>query len=80
MTGIKVEVVHLAWTGGTATCTARSPSILTTGPLSSGRYNYVITWDRPDLSGRVAARDGRLALVQLGPDCTPDPGYSWRLP
>jgi hypothetical protein len=40
----------------------------------------VITWDRPGQPDRVAARDGRLALVQLYPDCNPDPGYSWRLP
>ncbi len=79
--GIKVEIVHQAWTGGYTYLHRKVPYYAYNGPPRTSRhYNYVITWDRPNQPGRVAARDGRIALVQLYPDCTPDPGYSWRLP
>ncbi len=78
--GIKVEVAHQAWTGGHSYLHREVPFYPHNGPArSSRRYNYVITWNRPNPPGRVAAHEGSLALVQLYPDCTPDPGYSWRL-
>jgi hypothetical protein len=78
--GLKMEVVHQAWTGGFTYLHRRVPYYSHDGaPRSSGHFNYVITWaDRAP--GRVAAQVGRVALVQLSPGCTPDPAYSWRLP
>ncbi|MBE4750724.1 hypothetical protein G4177_21370 [Corallococcus sp. ZKHCc1 1396] len=80
--GLKVEAVHLAWTGGYSYFHRKVPLYPHNGPSRGTRqFSHVIT--RPDLGGAgvTVARDGPLALVKLPVgDCVPDPGYSWRLP
>jgi hypothetical protein len=47
-------------------------------PHQSGHFNYVIT--RPGTGAQVIAHEGPWELVKLAATCTPDPGYTWRLP
>jgi hypothetical protein len=78
--GLKVEAVHLAWTGGHSTLHRPVPLYPHTGPgRASGHFNYVIT-SQPGAGAEVRAREGGLVLARLAPACTPDPGYAWRLP
>jgi len=78
--GLKVEAIHLAWTGGHSYLHRPVPLYPHTGPSrSSGFYNYAITVERGN--GEVVSREGPLLLVHLPlPDCTKDPAYQWRLP
>ncbi|MBJ6760043.1 hypothetical protein JGU66_04655 [Myxococcaceae bacterium JPH2] len=80
--GLKVEAVHLAWTGGYSAFHRRVPLYPHFGPgRESGLFSHVITVPgavRPD---DVVARDGPLVLARVTEGgCIPDPGYSWRLP
>lgn len=81
--GLKIETRHLAWTGG-STYLHRPVRIYPSGgpPRDSGLFNYVImplTFAR-EAGLKVVANEGKDALAQIGRDCRPDPGYSWRLP
>ncbi len=78
--GLKVEVVHLAWTGGYSYFHRPVPLYAHNGPpRESGHYSHVITL--PDYApGEVLARDGPVVLSRLRGDCAPDPGYTARLP
>ncbi|WP_404368770.1 hypothetical protein ACIHQR_04990 [Corallococcus coralloides] len=80
--GLKVEAVHLAWTGGYSYFHRKVPLYPHTGPgRDSGRFSHVITRAGFEGAGTLLVQDGPLALVKLPvADCTPDPGYSWRLP
>ncbi len=79
--GLKIEVVHIAWTGG-LTYLHRNASLYPHSgpPRERGVYNYVLTGAGYEGGGEAIAREGNLALVKLGPSCLPDPSYSTRLP
>ncbi len=79
--GLKVEAVHLAWTGGFTYLHRNVPLYPHTGPpRQSMFYNYVLTsadWD----GGEVAKSAGRFVLRRLPwPVCAVDSNYSWHLP
>jgi hypothetical protein len=80
--GLKVEGVHLAWTGGYTYLHRKVPLYAHSGPSRAwGMFNYVVT-PAPAL-GRAApvARDGEWVLGHLGfTGCRADPGFSWVLP
>jgi GPI mannosyltransferase 3 len=80
--GLKVEVAHLAWTGGYSYLHRPVPLYPHYGPPRwAGRYNFVITWKGAAAgAGELRASDGALALVRLQrPGCVADAGFSWRL-
>jgi hypothetical protein len=78
--GLKVEVVHLAWTGGYSYFHRPVPLYAHNGPpRESGHFSHVITL--PGYApGEVVDRQGPLVLSRLREDCEPDPGYTARLP
>lgn len=80
--GLKVEVVHLAWTGGFTYLHRPVPLYPNFGPArESGRFNYVITFGPLAAPGQIVASERNLALVRLPvQSCAFDPGYLWRLP
>ncbi|MFP2910430.1 hypothetical protein ACLESD_36410 [Pyxidicoccus sp. 3LFB2] len=78
--GLKIEVMHLAWTGGYSYLHQPVPLYPPNGPpRGSGLFSHVITL--PGYApGEVLARSGPLVLAHLREGCVPDPGYAWRLP
>ncbi|WP_375754736.1 hypothetical protein [Corallococcus exercitus] len=80
--GLKVEAVHQAWTGGYSYFHRKVPLYPHNGPgRGSNRFSHVITREGYEGAGAAVAREGPLVLVKLPiTGCTPDPGYSWRLP
>ncbi len=83
--GLRIDVAHLAWTGGHTYLHRRVPLYhLGQPPFSAGTFNYVLAAVGPAYPGEVIARDVRnpaIALVRLSPGpCKPDLSYSWRLP
>ncbi|TSC29460.1 hypothetical protein [Corallococcus sp. Z5C101001] len=80
--GLKVEAVHLAWTGGYSYFHRKVPLYPHTGPSrGTGQFSHVITRTGNEGAGTTVAQDGPLSLVKLPvAGCVPDPGYSWRLP
>lgn len=81
--GLKIEApAHLAWTGGYSYFHRLAPLYWVQGPdRGSGLFNYVITFPGFGFGGEEVARDQGFVLLRLSlPGCTPDPGYSWRLP
>jgi hypothetical protein len=78
---LKVEGVHLAWTGG-FTYLHRPVRLYSHlgPPRESGLYNYVITYALAS-PGHVVASEAGLALVRLPLEgCRSDPSYKWLLP
>jgi phosphatidylinositol glycan class B len=80
--GLKVEAVHLAWTGGYTYFHKDARLYSHLGPpRTSLKYNYVLTVARAVQPGAVRASLGPYVLAQLfnGP-CAGDAAFSWRLP
>ena len=80
--GLKVEVAHLAWTGGYTYLHRPVPFYGPGGPpRETRRFNYALTVPRAAGEGRTVAREGALLLVKLFDGaCAPDPGFSSLLP
>jgi hypothetical protein len=80
--GLKLEHVHIAWTGGYSYFHREVPFYPHFGPgRDSGLFNYVLTHAGAVGGGQVVAEEAGHVLVRLpGDGCVPDPGYSWRLP
>lgn len=80
--GLKVEAVHLAWTGGSTYLHRPVPLYPHSGPPRESRlFNYAITFPAWTAGGEVVAADGNLVLLRLPwSRCLPDAGYQWRLP
>ncbi len=80
--GLKVEAVHLAWTGGYSYFHRDVPLYAHNGPhRASGHFNYVLTGHQAAGPGEVVASEGPYVLVRLPrAGCVADPGFSWRLP
>ncbi|HVE84017.1 MAG TPA: hypothetical protein VND93_14265 [Myxococcales bacterium] len=80
---IKVEAVHLAWTGG-ATYLHREARIYPSfgPPRQAGLFNYALSVQGAQGPGtEVVAREGPYVLLRLPVSgCRPDPLYQWRLP
>ena len=77
--GLKVEAVHLAWTGGYSFFHRRAPLYHARGPArGSGLFNYVIAWR--GAPGQLIASDRNVELRKIAGSCRPDPSYSWALP
>jgi len=79
--GLKVEAVHLAWTGGYTYLHRNVPLYPHTGPpRTSMFYNYVLSvqgnggWPVTEVAGPF------VLLRMPWAKCSPDPGYSSRLP
>jgi len=80
--GLKLEHVHIAWTGGYSYFHRQVPLYPHFGPgRDSGRFNYVITHASQGAGGEVVAEEAGNVLLRLPVGgCVPDPDYSWRLP
>jgi hypothetical protein len=80
--GLKLEHVHIAWTGGYSYFHRQVPLYPHFGPgRDSGRFNYVITHAAQGFGGEVVAEEAGHVLLRLPVrGCEPDPDYSWRLP
>ncbi len=80
--GLKVEAVHLAWTGGYSYFHRDVPLYAHNGPgRESGHFNHVITLPHAVGPGEVVATEGPFVLVRLPLErCLPDPGYASLLP
>jgi hypothetical protein len=80
--GLKVEAVHLAWTGGYSYFHRDVPLYPHSGPgRGSGLYNHVLTLSGAVGQGEVVASEGPFVLVRLpNARCAPDPAWSSRLP
>jgi phosphatidylinositol glycan class B len=78
--GLRVDVAHLAWTGGSTYLHTHAPLFMPGTPHEPGWFNYVITG--PGSGAEVIAQDHGLELVRLPgrASCVPAPGYTWRLP
>ncbi len=77
--GLRIDIVHLAWTGGSTYVHRRVPLYMPGTPVNGGHFNYAIVW--PGSGGEVIAQDSGIELVRIpNAACTPDPSYSWRLP
>jgi phosphatidylinositol glycan class B len=78
--GIRIDVAHLAWTGGSTYLHRNAPLYHLGQPSPQTRlFNYVIT--QKGSGAEVVASEGSLELVHLPVEpCASDPGYSWRLP
>jgi hypothetical protein len=76
---VKVEAIHLAWTGGYSYLHRPVRLYHARGPdRRSGLFNYAIA---PRGSpGEEVATDGRVSLVRLGDRCGPDPTWTPKLP
>ena len=80
--GLKVEAVHIAWTGGYTYFHRDAPMYSHLGPpRDAGHFNYVLTLPQAVPASAVVAQDGPVVLARLfdGP-CVPDPGYRADLP
>lgn len=80
--GLKVEVVHLAWSGGATYLHRNVPIYQPFGPgRESGLFNYVATAQGYVPPGGVTiAQEGPFVLARLPTaGCRPDPGYQWDL-
>jgi GPI mannosyltransferase 3 len=79
--GLKIEAVHLAWTGGYSYLHRRAPLYAHSGPpRESGHFNYVLTPAGTVPEAARVAEEGGLWLAKLRGECVSDPGFSWRLP
>jgi MFS family permease len=80
--GLKMEAVHLAWTGGYSYFHRNVPLYAHNGPgRTSGLYSHVITPAGAVGNGEVVVSEGPFALVRLpNTRCAPDPAWSSRLP
>jgi GPI mannosyltransferase 3 len=80
--GLKVEAVHLAWTGGYSYFHREVPLYAHTGPhRDSGLFSHVLTVREAAGPGEVVASEGPFVLVRLPRQgCVADPSFSWRLP
>ncbi|MBL8914034.1 MAG: hypothetical protein JNM17_25240 [Archangium sp.] len=76
--GLRIDAAHLAWTGGTTYLHHNAPLYMPGFPQQHGFFNYVLT--RAGSGAPVIASEAGLELVRLGPTCTPDVAYAWRLP
>ena len=80
--GLKVEAVHLAWTGGYTYFHRAARLYSHLGPPRGERkYSHVLTVRGAVPRGAVRAQAGPFVVAQLfdGP-CAEDPAFSWRLP
>ncbi|MBL9039568.1 MAG: hypothetical protein JNG84_13710, partial [Archangium sp.] len=76
--GMRIDVAHLAWTGGSTYLHHKAPLYMGNTPASTRFFNYAIV--RPGSGAEVIASDNGLELVRLPIQCVPDEHYSWRLP
>ncbi|HZH17971.1 MAG TPA: hypothetical protein VE057_26705 [Archangium sp.] len=80
--GLKVEGIHLAWTGGYSYFHRDVPLYAHHGPGRESRlYSHVLTLSGAVANGEVVASEGPFVLVRLPHGrCAPDPAWSSRLP
>jgi hypothetical protein len=79
--GLRVDVTHLAWTGGLSHLHRRVPLFnRDQAPLDSGWISHVIAREADGIAGEVVAREGDLVLVELPVEsCVLPPDYRWML-
>ena len=76
--GLRIDAAHLAWTGGITYLHTKAPLYMPGFPQQYGYFNYAIV--RQGSGAQVLASESGWDLVKLGATCTPDPGYTWKLP
>lgn len=76
--GLRIDAVHLAWTGGSTYFHKPVPLYMPGYPVNAGHFNYAIVG--PGSGAEVIAQDHGLELVKIAAPCTPDPAYTWVLP
>ncbi|MGV3623482.1 MAG: hypothetical protein ACO1OB_21870 [Archangium sp.] len=78
--GLRIDAAHLAWTGGITYLHRNAPLYMPGTPHQPGWFNYVIA--RAGSGLPAIASEGGFDLVKLPGvnTCTPQPGYSWKLP
>jgi hypothetical protein len=79
--GIRVVPLEAEWTGAYTYLHRRVPFYDKRAPAerAAGHYNYEIAVRALD-DPRVVAADGGYGLLKVADSCTPDPGFSARLP
>jgi hypothetical protein len=79
--GLRVDVVHLAWTGGLAYVHRQIPLFnRDQAGVDSGWISHVIAREDTDVRGEIVAREGNLVLVELPVSgCVLPPEYTWIL-
>jgi phosphatidylinositol glycan class B len=75
--GLQLIAARMAWTGGSTYLHRDVPIYGRDDAGSAGHFNYVIT--AGNVQGDLVAHEGRVSLVRVGKDCTPDPSYNWAL-
>jgi GPI mannosyltransferase 3 len=77
--GLKLEAVHIAWTGGYSYLHRNVPLYPHFGPgRERGFYNYVLAGR--GAGGQEIAHEGPFALLKLSDQCLPDPAFTDALP
>jgi GPI mannosyltransferase 3 len=75
--GVRIDVTHLAWSGGSSYLHRPVPIYPAQHPTQLGHFNYAITW--PGSGAEVVSTDHGLELVKLAPTCIADPHFDWQL-
>jgi GPI mannosyltransferase 3 len=76
--GVRVDLVDLAWVGGSTYLHRPAPLYRPSEPGDRGHFNYLLARDGLPQLEKVAADSG-LALYRGSRTCVPDPGFPWRL-
>lgn len=78
--GLRIDAAHLAWTGGITYLHRNAPLYMPGTPHQQGWFNYVIARQGSGLP--AIASEGGFELVKLPnmTSCTPNAGYTWKLP
>ncbi len=79
--GVRVDAVHIAWTGGYAYLHRRVPLFnADQASLESGWISHVIAREGTEVPGVVVASEGEFVLVELpARPCVWPPDFKWRL-
>ncbi len=75
--GLQLVAARMAWSGGATYLHRNVPIYGRDDAGSAGHFNYVIT--AGNAQGDLVAHEGRVSLVRIGKECTPDPSYNWAL-
>ena len=79
--GLRIDVAHLAWTGGYTFLHREVPLYGPSARPAAGTFNYVLTFAARVPQALQVATEGRLALARMGGGpCVPDLAFSWKLP
>jgi GPI mannosyltransferase 3 len=75
--GVRIDVTHLAWSGGSSYLHRSARIYPPSEPANSRHFNYAITW--PGSGAEVIARQPGLELVRVSSGCADDASFRWHL-